>query len=144
MNKFVHLPDTKPGDWGGVHYNSGIPNKAFYLVATGIGGNAWQAPGHIWYEALKASNKDTEFQEFADTTYQKAGQLYGSAEQAAVLSAWREVGIRISGVSPSARVGSGSSMRDGDSLADLMKQIENLSGQLKTLSKDVAALKKKK
>ena len=144
MNKFVHLPDTKPGDWGGVHYNSGIPNKAFFLVATGIGGNSWQAPGHIWYEALKASNKDTEFQEFADTTYQKAGQLYGSAEQAAVLSAWREVGIRISGVSPSARVGSGGSMRDGDSLADLMKQIENLSGQLKTLSKDVAALKKKK
>ena len=49
MSRFVHLPDTEDGDFGGVHINSGIPNKAFYLVATGIGGNAWQAPGHIWY-----------------------------------------------------------------------------------------------
>ncbi len=27
------LPDTDEGDWGGVHINSGIPNKAFYLTA---------------------------------------------------------------------------------------------------------------
>jgi hypothetical protein len=100
MSKFVHLPDTYPGDWGGVHYNSGIPNKAFYLTATGIGGKAWLAPGHIWYESLLASTEMTDFQEFANTTYFKAGQLYGSAsaEQQAVLAAWREVGIQISGV----------------------------------------------
>jgi Zn-dependent metalloprotease len=144
MNKFVHLPDTKPGDWGGVHYNSGIPNKAFYLAATGIGGNSWEAPGHIWYESLKASNEDTEFQEFANTTYQKAGQLYGSGEQAAVLSAWRDVGIRVSGVSPGLRATGGASYRDGDGLAALSKQIESLAGQLKTLAKDVATLKGKK
>lgn len=144
MNKFVHLPDTRPGDWGGVHYNSGIPNKAFYLVATGVGGNSWEAPGHVWYESLKASNQDTEFQEFADTTYQKAGELYGSTVQAAVLSAWREVGIRISGVSPGWRAGGGtSSGRDGNGLGAVMKQIETLSGQLKMLAKDVAALKGK-
>src|SRR5207302_4651253 len=69
MNKFVHKPDTQMGDWGGVHTNSGIPNKAFFLTATGIGGSAWEAPGHIWYEALKASGEMTDFQEFADTTY---------------------------------------------------------------------------
>ena len=146
MNKFVILPDDDDpvNDHGGVHYNSGIPNKAFFLAATGIGGNAWETPGHIWYESLKASNEDTEFQEFADTTHQKAGLLYGSAEQAAVLSAWREVGIRISGVSPAARPSPRSSGREGDGLAALMKQIEALSGQLKTLTKDVAALKGKK
>ena len=100
MSRFVHLPDTEDGDFGGVHINSGIPNKAFYLVATGIGGNAWQAPGHIWYESLKASSPTTRFQEFADTTYAKAGQLYGTArtEQRAVQNAWGEVGIQITGV----------------------------------------------
>ena len=113
-------------------------------MATGIGGKSWDAPGHIWFESLKASNKDTEFQEFADTTYQKAGQLYGSTEQGVVLSAWRDVGIRISGMSPGARASSGSSSREGDSLSALMKQIEGLSSQLKTLTKDVAAMKGKK
>jgi hypothetical protein len=100
MSKFVDLPDTDDSDNGGVHINSGIPNKAFYLTAMGIGGFAWEAPGRIWYEALKASTANTQFQEFADTTYEKAGDLYGtnSLEQQAVLTAWREVGIRISGV----------------------------------------------
>ena len=55
MSKFVHLPDTDEGDYGGVHINSGIPNKAFYLTAVGIGGYAWEAPGHIWYASLQAS-----------------------------------------------------------------------------------------
>jgi Zn-dependent metalloprotease len=100
MSKFVHLPDTDEDDNGGVHINSGIPNKAFYLTAMGIGGFAWEAPGHIWYEALKASTAKTQFQEFADTTYEKAGYLYGtnSLERQAVLTAWGGVGIRISGV----------------------------------------------
>ena len=75
MSKFVHLPDTDEGDNGGVHINSGIPNKAFYLTATDIGGFAWEAPGHIWYEALKASSAETDFQQFADTTFAKAGAL---------------------------------------------------------------------
>ena len=32
-------------DNGGVHINSGIPNHAFYLVATALGGNAWEKGG---------------------------------------------------------------------------------------------------
>ena len=116
MSKFVHLPCTDEGDNGGVHINSGIPNKAFYLTAMGIGGFAWEAPGHIWYEALKASTAKTQFHEFADTTYEKAGDLYGtnSLEQQAVLTAWREVGIRISGV----RAGRGATRRRGVPGAD--------------------------
>ena len=39
-------------DNGGVHTNSGIPNRAFHLAATGIGGNAWDGAGRIWYAAL--------------------------------------------------------------------------------------------
>jgi Zn-dependent metalloprotease len=100
MSNFVNLPDTDRDDNGGVHINSGIPNKAFYLTAMEIGGFAWEAPGLIWYESLKASTVETQFQNFADTTYQKAGELFGvdSDEQRAVLAAWQEVGIRISGI----------------------------------------------
>ncbi len=61
MSKYVMMPDTDEGDNGGVHINSGIPNKAFYLTAMGIGGHAWEAPGHIWYAALKASSQRTQF-----------------------------------------------------------------------------------
>ena len=34
-------------DNGGVHINSGIPNRAFFLVATALGGNAWVKAGQI-------------------------------------------------------------------------------------------------
>ena len=39
-------------DNGGVHINSGIPNHAFYLAATALGGNAWEKAGQIWYDVL--------------------------------------------------------------------------------------------
>ena len=48
MDGYVHTS----ADNGGVHINSGIPNRAFCLVATTLGGNAWDAPGRIWYETL--------------------------------------------------------------------------------------------
>jgi Zn-dependent metalloprotease len=153
MSKYVNLPDNDDGDYGGVHYNSGIPNKAFYLAATSIGGYAWEAPGHIWYEALRASSASTNFQEFADTTYLKAGQLYVSngTEQQAVAAAWKEVGIRISGIQSLAGTtararrsyaAAGSNGRDEDP-ADVARKIEQLTGQLATLSKEVASLRSK-
>jgi Zn-dependent metalloprotease len=152
MSKFVMLPDTDEGDNGGVHINSGIPNKAFFLTAIGIGGYAWEAPGHIWYAALQASSELTDFQEFADMTHVKAGQLYGpqSAEQQAVVSAWKEVGIRISGVQALAAATSrmryqpataaGNGHHDD---AEMMRKIEQMSSQLSKLSKEVAGLKSK-
>jgi Zn-dependent metalloprotease len=151
MSKFVVLPDTEDGDWGGVHINSGIPNKAFYLTAMTIGGFAWEDAGQIWYESLLASNKNTQFQDFADTTYIQAGQMYGtrSSQQQAVTEAWKEVGIRI-GVSSANNRGSNRGRRssggssEGDSLAALTNQIEALAAQVKILSKDVNLLKDKR
>jgi Zn-dependent metalloprotease len=97
MDHYADLPETEDGDYGGVHINSGIPNKAFFLVASAIGGNSWEAPGRIWYESLKASTSTTQFQEFADTTFRKAEELYGadSREQQAVKSAWDGVGLQV-------------------------------------------------
>jgi Zn-dependent metalloprotease len=102
MDHLAELADTERSDNGGVHINSGIPNKAFFLAATGMGGNAWDAPGHIWYESLRASNRTTGFQAFADTTYRKADELYGAGgqQQQAVKAAWAEVGIKVN-TSPS-------------------------------------------
>ncbi|WP_394753845.1 M4 family metallopeptidase [Crenothrix sp.] len=86
-------------DNGGVHINSGIPNRAFYLLATQLGGNAWEKAGLIWYETLRNSNlrPNTGFQRFAGLTSRVASKLFGlnSAEQAAVRNAWQQVGINV-------------------------------------------------
>lgn len=97
-------------------------------------------------ESLKASSADTEFQDFADTTYFKAGALFGmgSTEQQAVQAAWREVGIRITGAIASrgrVAVAAKAAAGDADRVSSLTKQVELLSAQVKALAKDVGALK---
>ncbi|MCS6779356.1 MAG: M4 family metallopeptidase [Geminicoccaceae bacterium] len=86
-------------DNGGVHINSGIPNRAFYLAATSLGGYAWEKAGRIWYETLRDPRlrANTGFRRFASLTIDRAGFLYGanSVEQKAVREAWRQVGIGI-------------------------------------------------
>lgn len=85
-------------DNGGVHINSGIPNRAFYLTAVEIGGFAWEKAGMIWYVALRDKIRtSTGFQGAADLLYATAGELYGknSLEQAAVKNGWAGVGIRV-------------------------------------------------
>jgi Zn-dependent metalloprotease len=43
-------------DNGGVHINSGIPNHAFYLAASKIGGYAWEGAVKVWYNALESGS----------------------------------------------------------------------------------------
>lgn len=87
-------------DSGGVHINSGIPNRAFYLVATQLGGYAWERAGHIWYETLRDPRlkADASFLSFARLTVMAAARLYGSGkeEEKVVRDAWSQVGIRVS------------------------------------------------
>jgi len=93
MSKYVNTQQ----DNGGVHINSGIPNYAFYLAATSIGGNAWEKTGKIWYETLtKRLSPKSDFQAAADGTASAAGDLFGqnSNEQKAVIDSWTRVGIR--------------------------------------------------
>ena len=40
MQNFRVLPNTQAGDWGGVHINSGIHNKAAYNILTAVSANA--------------------------------------------------------------------------------------------------------
>ncbi|MGR9086316.1 MAG: M4 family metallopeptidase [Gammaproteobacteria bacterium] len=94
----AHYNDRFRGaqDNGGVHINSGIPNRAFYLAATEIGGFAWEKAGRIWYVALRDFLRSrSNFRRAAVVTIAVAGELYGqgSAEQAAVSNAWQSVGV---------------------------------------------------
>jgi Zn-dependent metalloprotease len=99
--------DPQPAHWddyvrtqednGGVHINSGIPNRAFYLLATRLGGPSWERAGRIWYAALRHAEltPNATFRAFARLTHRAAGVRYGvdSVEAAAVLDAWTAVGV---------------------------------------------------
>jgi len=140
MAGYVELPDTDEGDNGGVHINSGIPNHAFYLVAVGIGGNAWEAAGHIWYESLRASTPMTDFQMFADTTASKAGELYGAGgtEQQAVRDAWDQVGITVStGAAAAGRTMEAMALGGNGSTADVARDFDALVAQVERLRNDL-------
>ncbi|MFE7414244.1 M4 family metallopeptidase [Streptomyces laurentii] len=84
-------------DNGGVHVNSGIPNHAFYLLATELGGSAWERAGRIWYDVMTGGtlSEDATFAEFARATVASARTLFGDggAENEAVLKAWSTVGV---------------------------------------------------
>ena len=83
-------------DNGGVHINSGIPNRAFHLAATHLGGFAWETAGRIWYETVrdKRLRKTATFAQFARLTAQNADQHFGATARAAVVAAWSEVGVK--------------------------------------------------
>jgi Zn-dependent metalloprotease len=90
-------------DNGGVHINSGIPNRAFYITAVELGGFAWDKAGQIWYVTLRDKLTATsKFQDCANMTYQTAAELFGagSIEQQAVKKGWAEVGITVGGTDP--------------------------------------------
>ncbi|HEY8205616.1 MAG TPA: M4 family metallopeptidase [Pyrinomonadaceae bacterium] len=85
-------------DNGGVHINSGIPNRAFYQVAIALGGRAWERAGKIWYRTLIDKVQPlTNFAECAGMTHEVAGTIYGqgSVEQKAVKAGWAVVGVPI-------------------------------------------------
>ena len=84
-------------DNGGVHTNSGIPNKAFAELALALGGPAWERAGRIWYETLRDPQvrANATFREFAGRTAAAARSLYGagSDEVNAVVACWDGVGV---------------------------------------------------
>ena len=86
MSGFVDTSD----DNGGVHLNSGIPNRAFQLAAVGIGGSSWEGAGRVWYAALTGGRVGprTDFAGFALETIAVAGE-----HADAVRSAWATVGV---------------------------------------------------
>jgi Zn-dependent metalloprotease len=79
-----------------VHINSGIPNRAFYLAATGMGGYPGEKAGPIWYAALRDPRlkPGASFRQFARLTVINADILFpGGEERRIVQEAWEQVGV---------------------------------------------------
>jgi Zn-dependent metalloprotease len=95
MDDFVNTA----ADNGGVHINSGIPNYAFYVTATTVGGKAWESAGRIWYDSLRDEKmKPTSgFKAFARATERQAQMRYGDAsdEVDAVRAGWEAAKVRL-------------------------------------------------
>jgi bacillolysin/thermolysin len=90
-----HMRDYKDtsADNGGVHINSGIPNKAAYEITKAIGQDKVAA---VWYRAItKYLTPTSQFTDAANVTVQSAIDLFGkgSAEAQAVAAGWASVGL---------------------------------------------------
>ena len=94
----AHYDDRYQGtrDNGGVHINSGIPNRAFYLASTELGDTL--VATRIWYHALRHLASDSTFSQAADQLAEsarilvKAGVAPNGATQI-VRGALRAVGV---------------------------------------------------
>lgn len=91
MNDFVKTRE----DNGGVHLNSGIPNRAFYLAASALGGYAWEQAGRVWYDTLCDSElpQDADFATFAQLTLNHARRRFDHAVAGTIEQAWKTVGV---------------------------------------------------
>ncbi|MFJ2414436.1 M4 family metallopeptidase [Streptomyces brevispora] len=92
MDDYIRTRD----DNGGVHLNSGIPNRAFYLLATALGGSSWERAGQLWFDVLTGGELavDADFAAFARLTVAAARSRFGAGDEVeAVLKAWSEVGV---------------------------------------------------
>ena len=94
-----HMDDyvDSPEDNGGVHLNSGLPNRAFALAARALGGYAWEILGRIWYRVMTGKlTPETTFLSFARDTVKVAGELYPQKRvQDIVAGAWAAVGLAV-------------------------------------------------
>ncbi|CDG96326.1 Extracellular metalloprotease precursor [Xenorhabdus bovienii str. puntauvense] len=95
MDQYKELPFTK--DNGGVHIYSGIPNRAFYLLAVELGGYSWERAGKIWYETLldERLSSDANFDDFAELTIKNAEKLFDKEVSGIVNNCWSKVGVII-------------------------------------------------
>lgn len=90
MNQFY----TGTDDNGGVHINSGIPNKAAYLTIQSIGKDKAE---QIYYLALtQYLSSNAEFTDAKIALKQAANELYGKNgnESKAIEQAWNDVGVK--------------------------------------------------
>ncbi len=89
MSQYANLPINQ--DNGGVHINSGIPNRAAYLLIQAIGREKAE---RIYYRALAHYlTRSSEFIDCRRAVIRAAQELYGSAEAQAAAQAFDGVGI---------------------------------------------------
>jgi Zn-dependent metalloprotease len=95
VSEYARLPISRRGDNGGVHINSGIPNRAAFLIGQTIGPEKLE---QIYYRTLtQYLAPDAEFADAAQATVRAAQDLYGTAEVQAVRDGFAGVGINVGG-----------------------------------------------
>lgn len=91
-------------DNGGVHINSGIPNRAFYLASKRLSeydhekySYAWDGTGRVWYQARQRVGSNPTFSEFAAKTVEVAQEIFGkdSYVEKACRYAWGDVKVEL-------------------------------------------------
>ena len=98
MSEFLNTTE----DNGGVHSNSGIPNRAFYLVAKSL---TRAKAAKIWYRALTTYlTRTSQFIDARIATVKAATDIYGgnSPEVTSVKSAWDTVEVLDGAATPNA------------------------------------------
>lgn len=84
-------------DNGGVHLNSGIPNRAFYLAATALGGYSWEKAGRVWYDTVcdESLPQNADFEIFARYTIRHAAKRFNQTVADTIRQAWETVGVEV-------------------------------------------------
>jgi Zn-dependent metalloprotease len=77
-------------DNGGVHLNSGIPNRAFALLCENTQEPSWGRPLAMWRRAMEDLGPRSTFRAMARATWTHSGGLSG-----AVKEAWAGVGVSV-------------------------------------------------
>ncbi len=102
MTEYQNLPNTYEGDYGGVHVNSGIPNRAAYLIAAGLTTEGLGTSigmtdtARLYYAALTDYlSAYAQFGDARDALIAAATALWGesSAQASAVRAAWDAVEV---------------------------------------------------
>ncbi len=91
MDEFLNLPETEDGDFGGVHINSGITNRAFFLFASNIGLDRAE---QVYYDALvDGLTRNSQFIDLRIAIIEAATNRYGNNVAQAAAQAFDQVGI---------------------------------------------------
>jgi Zn-dependent metalloprotease len=79
----------------GPHKAAGIPNHAFYVAATQLGGKSWETLAPVWLRAYDRLRSRATFLNAAHATQSVAATLHGkdSAALRAVKAGWQKAGV---------------------------------------------------
>lgn len=90
MADYKQLPDTQDTDWGGVHVNSGIPNRAACLFKTAT---SFETLGKVWFRAVsKHLGPTSQFRDMVQATMTSCTEL-GLSTCSTLSDAWTAVGL---------------------------------------------------